>query len=57
MIRSFKVRLYPTKEQEELMWKHVNCSRFIWNYMLALQDKCGKPTPLGVGWIAQKYKK
>lgn len=22
-----------------------------------LQDKCGKPTPLGVGWIAQKYKK
>ena len=19
--------------------------------------KCGKPTPLGVGWIAQKYKK
>ena len=39
MIRSFKVRLYPTKEQEELMWKHVNCSRFIWNYMLALQNE------------------
>ena len=21
-----------------------------------LQKKCEKPTPLGVGWIAQKYK-
>ena len=39
MIRSFKVRLYPTKEQEELMWKHINCYRFIWNYMLALQNE------------------
>jgi len=39
MIKSFKVRLYPTKEQEELMWKHIGCSRFIWNYMLALQNE------------------
>lgn len=39
MIRSFKVRLFPTKEQEELMWKHIGCSRFIWNYMLALQNE------------------
>lgn len=39
MIKSFKVRLYPTKEQEELIWKHIGCSRFIWNYMLALQNE------------------
>lgn len=39
MIKSFKVRLYPTKEQEELIYKHIGCSRFIWNYMLALQDE------------------
>ena len=39
MIKSFKVRLYPTKEQEELMWKHIGCSRFIWNYMLDLQNE------------------
>lgn len=39
MIRSFKVRLYPTKEQEELIRKHIGCSRFIWNYMLALQNE------------------
>ena len=39
MIKSFKIRLYPTKEQEILLWKHVGCCRFIWNYMLNIQDK------------------
>lgn len=39
MIKSFKIRLYPTKEQETLMWKHIGCCRFIWNYMLALQEE------------------
>lgn len=36
MIRSYRVRIYPTKEQEILMNKHIDCCRFIWNYMLAL---------------------
>ena len=39
MIKSFKVRIYPTKEQEALIWKHINCCRYIWNYMLALQEE------------------
>ena len=34
MIKSFKVRLLPTKEQEELMWKTINCSRFAYNWAL-----------------------
>ena len=38
MIKSYKIRLYPTKEQEEKMWKHVGSCRYIWNYMLALQQ-------------------
>ena len=29
--RKIKLRLIPTKEQEELMWKHVHASRFIYN--------------------------
>lgn len=37
MIRSKIIRIYPTKEQEQTLWKHINCSRYIWNYMLALQ--------------------
>jgi len=39
MIKGFKIRIYPTKEQEELIWKHIHASRFIWNYMLDLQEK------------------
>lgn len=39
MVKGVKIRLYPTKAQEELMWKHVHASRFIYNYMLALQNE------------------
>ena len=34
MLKGFKIRIYPTKEQEELIYKHINHCRFIWNYML-----------------------
>ena len=39
MIKSFKVRIYPTKSQEALIWKHIGSCRFIWNYMLAEQER------------------
>lgn len=39
MIKSFKVRLYPTREQESLMWKHVGACRYIYNYMLEKQEE------------------
>ena len=34
MIKGYKVRLMPTKEQEELMLKSIGCSRFAWNWAL-----------------------
>ena len=34
MLKGFKIRIYPTKEQENLIYKHINQCRFIWNYML-----------------------
>ena len=37
MIKGYKIRIYPTKKQEELIWKHIGSCRFIWNYMLDLQ--------------------
>lgn len=37
MIRSFKIRLFPTKDQEQLMWKHINGCRYIYNLMLEKQ--------------------
>lgn len=39
MIKSFKIRLYPTKEQEQLMWKHIGACRFIYNYVLEQQQR------------------
>lgn len=39
MIKTYKVRLYPTKEQESLMWQHIGSCRFVWNYMLAKQEE------------------
>ena len=37
MIKGFKYRIYPTKEQAILIHKHIGCSRFIYN--LALETK------------------
>jgi putative transposase len=32
--KTFKYRIYPNKEQEELILKHMGCSRWIYNYGL-----------------------
>lgn len=37
MIKGIKVRLFPTEQQEDLLWKHINISRFVWNYGLATE--------------------
>jgi putative transposase len=34
VIRAFKYRLTPTKEQSILLEKHFGCTRFIWNWAL-----------------------
>lgn len=39
MIKGFKIRLLPTKEQEELMIKSIGCSRFVYNWAL---NKCNE---------------
>lgn len=39
VIKSMIIRLFPTKEQEQMMWNHVHAARFIWNYMLDWQIK------------------
>lgn len=39
MIKSYKIRIYPTKEQEQKLWQHIGAVRFIWNYMLDLQQR------------------
>lgn len=39
MILSKKVRLYPTKEQEQKMWQSVGTARFIYNWALAKEEE------------------
>ena len=38
IIKGYKIRLYPTKEQEELFLKHIGCCRYIYNYLLECQN-------------------
>lgn len=39
MIKSYKVRLEPTKEQSEMMFKTAGCARFVYNWCLAFQKE------------------
>ena len=39
MILAKKVRLYPTREQEEKLWQSVGTARFIYNWTLAKQEE------------------
>ena len=39
MILAKKVRLYPTKEQEQKLWQSIGTARFIYNYTLAKQEE------------------
>lgn len=36
IIKSFKVRLYPTSEQIKIIENHFNCCRYVYNRLLAL---------------------
>ena len=37
MYKGYTIRIYPTKDQEELLRKHIGCCRFIWNHMIEIQ--------------------
>lgn len=39
MIKARKVRLKPTKEQQQIMWQSVGTARFIYNWTLARQEE------------------
>ena len=39
MIKGYRIQIYPNKEQKILIEKHIGCCRFLWNYMLSLQNE------------------
>jgi len=44
ILRAYKYRCYPTKEQEVLLAKHFGCSRWIYNYALDKKVKAYQTT-------------
>lgn len=42
MNKSFKIRIYPNKEQQILIDKTFGCARFVYNFMLNLKQKLYK---------------
>lgn len=34
MIKGYKIKIYPTKEQQEIIHKSFGCSRFIYNWCI-----------------------
>ena len=55
--KSYKFRLYPTKEQKVLFSKTFGCSRFIWNQMLADKIQYYKETGQTLKNTPAQYKK
>ena len=39
MIKSYKIRLLPTKEQEKQLLKSANIARFVYNWSLNRQNE------------------
>ena len=42
MYKNYKIRLYPTEEQKLIIYNHINACRFVWNYMLELENTAEK---------------
>ena len=54
MKKSIKIRLLPTKEQEELMLKSIGCSRFAYNWAL---NRCNELYQQGVKYNMSNIRK
>ena len=38
MIKTYSIRIYPTKEQEEKIINHINACRFVWNKLIEIEE-------------------
>src|SRR5690625_270224 len=46
--KAYRFRIYPTKQQTELIQKTMGCSRFVFNHFLALWNDSYKETGKGL---------
>ena len=54
MNKAIKIRLFPTKEQEILMFKSIGCSRFVYNWAL---NRCNERYEQGEKYSIKEIKK
>lgn len=52
--RAYKYRIYPTKQQEVLVAKHLGCCRFIYNYALDKKVKAYQKDRTNISWYEIK---
>lgn len=52
MLRATKIRIYPTKEQQQHLAQSFGCCRFAWNYALNLTNETYKDTGKGLNRFA-----
>ena len=57
MLKAYKFRLYPNKEQQEYFAKYFGCTRFIYNQMLADKIEYYKKTGEMLNNTPAQYKK
>lgn len=51
MLKAYKYRIYPNKQQEELIQKTFGCCRFVYNQMLALKIEKYKSEKISISKI------
>lgn len=49
--KAYKLRIYPTKEQETLIAKTIGCSRFVFNHFLDQLNDTYKRTGKGLPYV------
>lgn len=49
--KAYKFRIYPNKKQEILIAKTIGCSRFVFNYFLALWNDTYKEARKGLTYF------
>jgi putative transposase len=52
MLKAFKYRIMPNKEQKVLLEKHFGCVRFVWNW--ALGKKMEASGQLKKSWMKEE---
>lgn len=52
MIKAYKLRIYPNKEQEILIQKTFGCVRYVYNHFLDRKEKAFESGEKGLGFAA-----